>query len=454
MTAMPDFDRLLGAVLEADGPQSLPPGLVDAAVVEARTVGQRRPLVPLADHLGWPPIAWPVARATARRLSLVALLALLAAAVVASALLIAGTQPRRLVGDGERIYVWANSQAHLVTTDGVTSHSLPFFRGDGTDCATMVPGTMTVTRGGFGRWHVFDLTTLKPVGAVSTAYGGGERWSPGGATLVQFDFTGRVGLTTFVDPTRPVTRWIPVEGVVDVDWSLDGKRLAALAIREGVIHIVVIDAATEAVTTVATTMRGQAADLDWASDGSRIEVRVSVVGREALITALVDAGSGASFNLQDSAISDDPDTFPGDGALSPDGARFAWPTSGSISLLGPDGAVVASIPTVGLTRDLAWSADGRRLAFRAGERLVVADVASGTQVSIALAPTDPFQWLPSGEDLIVARQVDGRALVERYGSREFELIGWQDLGGPTLAPLPSDSALPLCLQLDAGVPAS
>lgn len=451
MTAMTDFDRMLGSVLEADGPQGLPPGLVDAALVEARTVDQRRPLIRVADHLGWPPIRWPVGRVTTRRFTLVALVALLTAALAAAAL-IAGTQPRRLVDDGERTYVWANGQAHLLTTGGVTAHTVPVFRGD--SCATLVPGTMLVTRAGFGQWHVIDLTTSEAVGSVSTDYGGGERWAPGAPTLAQFDVTGRVGITSFGDPTRPDTRWTPVDGVVDVDWSLDGERLAALAIREGVIHVVVIDAATDDRTTVATSLRGQNADVDWASNGSRIEVRVSPIGRSASITALVDLGSGASSNVQD-VIPDDPDTFPrGDGALSPDGERFAWPTPESISVLGRDGAVVATIPTTGQAQELAWSADGRRLAFRDGDRLVVADAASGTQVSMALAPTELFQWDMSGDDLIVARQVGGRVLVERYGSRDLELIAWHDLGGPTPAPLPSEYVPPLCLQLDAGVPAS
>lgn len=450
MTATTDFDRVLGAVLEADGPQALPPGLVDAALAQARATRQRRPLVRLADRHGWPPIAWPLRRAASRRFALLALVALLGAAVVASAVLIVGTQPRRLVGDGERIYVWANDQAHLITTDGVSSYAVPIFRGDG--CATLVPGTTHVTRAGFGQWHVIDLSTGQPVGSVSTDYGGGERWAAGAPMLAQFDFTGRVGITTFEDPTRPATSWVPVEGVVDVDWSLVGDRLAALAIREGVVHIVLIDPATGAVTSVETSLRGQSADVDWASNGSRIEVRVSPTGGPTPITALVDVGSGTSSLVQDD-IPDDPDTFPrGDGALSPDGERFAWPTPGSVDLLESDDTVLATIPTIGVAQELAWSAAGRRLAFRDGDSLVIADVAFGAQASLALASAEPFQWHPSGEDLIVVRQVDGRALVERYGSRDLQLIAWQDLGGPT--PAPSDYTAPLCLQLGAGAPGS
>lgn len=459
MTAMPDFDRLLGAVLEADGPQSLPPGLVDAAVVEARTVGQRRPLVPLADHLGWPPIAWPVARATARRLSLVALLALLAAAVVASALLIAGIQPRRLVGDGERIYVWANSKAHLITADGVFRRAVQVFRSD--DCATLVPGTMIVTRGGFGQWHVIDLTSGKPVGSVSTDYGGGERWSPGGATLAQFDYAGRVGITTFVDPTRPLTRWIPVPGVIDVAWSLAGDRLAALAVRDGLVVIDVIDvidAASATVTTTVTTLSSATPSIGWASNGPVVEVRVgtSVTGGFTSTTTLVDTQDASAITLPGIPMLDGQDPTPGFGALTPDGAVFALPSSSEITLFDGQGAPVATIPTDRAARELSWSADGRLLAFRDGERLVVADIDGRIRASADLGPTAPFLWDRDGSDLVVARPAVGGALVERYRGDDLTLVaGIQATspepvrsGLPTASALAVGASLPICLQLD------
>ncbi len=461
MTAMPDFDRLLGAVLEADGPQSLPPGLVEAALTEARTTSQRRPLIPVADPLGWPPIGWPVPRAASRRFALVTLVALLAAALVTSALLIAGGRPRALLDDGERIYVWANSRAHLVTPDGVSSYAVPFFRGDGADCATLVRGSMTVTRGGFGQWHVIDLTSGKPVGSVSTDYGGGERWSPGGATLAQFDYAGRVGITTFVDPTRPLTRWIPVPGVIDVAWSLAGDRLAALAVRDGLVVIDVIDvidAASATVTTTVTTLASATPSIGWASNGPVVEVRVgtSVTGGFTSTTTLVDTQDASAITLPGIPMLDGQDPTPGFGALTPDGAVFALPSSSEITLFDRQGAPVATIPTDRAARELSWSADGRLLAFRDGERLVLADIDGRIRASADLGPTAPFLWDRDGSDLVVARPAVGGALVERYRGDDLTLVaGIQATspepvrsGLPTASALAVGASLPICLQLD------
>ncbi|MEO6208372.1 MAG: hypothetical protein ABIP77_10530 [Candidatus Limnocylindrales bacterium] len=452
MTTLTDFDRLLSTVLEVDGPQGVPPGLVDAALAQARTVGQRRPFIPVADRLGWPPIGWPVPRAVQRRFTILTLVALLAAALVASALLIAGGRARSLVDAGERIYVWANSRAHLVTADGVTSLQTLNYRN--WLCPPLVPGTLIVGQSARGQWNLMDLTTGRAVGSVSTNYGGGERWSPHSAALALFDFTGRVGLVDLADPARPVTHWIPVLGVVDVAWSLDGDRLAVLVIRDGAISVVVIDAATDAVTTVATSLRGDEAQVGWASRGSRVDVRMAsvVAGGYAWTSTLVDTQSGTSIKLPDVRIPNGQEISPSFGALSPDGLKFAKPLAASVSVFNPEGDVVRTLPTVGPAQDLAWSPDGRHVAFRDGDALVVADVEDETRATMALDPTEPFAWHRSGEDLIVARQADGGAVVERYRGRDLELLAWKDLPSPAGTALPPDAANPRCLQLDDGLP--
>lgn len=459
MTATTDFDRLLGAVLEADGPQGLPPGMVDAALAESRTLGQRRPLIPLLDGLGWPPIGWPLPRAASRRFVLLAFVALLGAAVVASALLIAGGRPRPLVGAGERIYLWANGRAYLVTGDGVSSHAVPAFRGEATDCATLVPGTSIVTRGGFGQWHLIDLMTGQEVGSVSTDYGGGERWSPGGATLAQFDFTGRVGITTFVDPTRPLTRWVPVPGVIDVAWSLAGDRLAALAVRDGVVVIDVIDAASGAATTTVTTLTGATPSIGWASNGPVVEVRegTRASGGFTSTTTLVDTHDGSATTLTGIHMLDGQVPAPGPGALTPDGAVFALPSSSTITLFDRQGAPVATIVTDRAARDLAWSSDGRLLAFRDGERLVVADIDGRIRASADLDPSAPFLWDRVGSDLVVARPAAGGALVERYRGDDLTLVAGiratsltpVGSGRPAGSAVTGGASLQVCLQLDS-----
>jgi hypothetical protein len=54
MTASFDFDRLLESVLESGGPQTMPETVVEAGLTQARTVRQRRPIVPVLDRRAWP----------------------------------------------------------------------------------------------------------------------------------------------------------------------------------------------------------------------------------------------------------------------------------------------------------------------------------------------------------------------------------------------------------------
>ena len=82
MTATFDFDRLLGSVLEADGPQAVPADFVDGALATAREVGQRRPISSILDRRAWP-TRRGTAGFTATRVVVLALVALLVLALVA-----------------------------------------------------------------------------------------------------------------------------------------------------------------------------------------------------------------------------------------------------------------------------------------------------------------------------------------------------------------------------------
>ena len=50
----PRRDRILAEVLEGRGPTSVPAALVDAALAQASSIGQRRPIVPVFDRRAWP----------------------------------------------------------------------------------------------------------------------------------------------------------------------------------------------------------------------------------------------------------------------------------------------------------------------------------------------------------------------------------------------------------------
>ncbi len=86
MTATFEFDRLLESVLDADGPQTVPPTVVEAALTQSRALKQRRPRVSVLDRQAWP--AWRGSLPSGSRtipspLMRVLLLALIATALIA-----------------------------------------------------------------------------------------------------------------------------------------------------------------------------------------------------------------------------------------------------------------------------------------------------------------------------------------------------------------------------------
>ena len=88
MTATVDFDRLLGSVLEAGGPQEVPTDFVEAAMDTARAVDQRHPLAARLDRRAWP--SGRIGSAVTSPRVLATRLAVLGAAVVIVAIAVAG----------------------------------------------------------------------------------------------------------------------------------------------------------------------------------------------------------------------------------------------------------------------------------------------------------------------------------------------------------------------------
>ena len=88
MTATFDFDQLLESVLGDSGPKSAPADIVEAALVQARDVRQRRPHLNALDRRAWPAPRLSLADPAGARLATVGIVALLALALVAATLFI------------------------------------------------------------------------------------------------------------------------------------------------------------------------------------------------------------------------------------------------------------------------------------------------------------------------------------------------------------------------------
>ena len=86
MSATFDFDRQLVAALDDAGPSTAPVPRVVAALAQARSASQRRPLLGMLDRRAWPAGRFSMGNPTTARLALVGLVVLLTVALVATAI--------------------------------------------------------------------------------------------------------------------------------------------------------------------------------------------------------------------------------------------------------------------------------------------------------------------------------------------------------------------------------
>jgi hypothetical protein len=452
MTMLTDVDRLLGSVLEADGPQAVPPGLVEAALVEARATGQRRPLVRLLDPLAWPPLVGPLPRRASRRLATLALVALVVVAAIALAVLVGSPRPPRVLADGQRAFVWLGDRAYQFVGDGSTEHRVTPGRGAGS-CPTLIAGTTVIARVGFLGWDLVDVATDTVVGHVTFNIAGREIWSDDGRRMAILDEADRLGIATVDDPAAPELVWYDVPGFQGFDWSRGGDRAAVLSAVGGVQVLQVLDVTT-GIRRDVVRPEGTITDVRWSSDGP-ILIAVAA-GPGASTLTMIDPDGGPAIDL------------PGVGAdlvdataATADGTAIAFgrPSNG-IRVMDATGATLGTTVTSEPVRDLAWSASGDRLAFREGDALVVVDRDGTGRRAVSVAPNAVFRWDEATTDLIVASAGAGGVAVERYETASLTPIARLARPPASVVPTPPSSRgfvdeddVLICLELDEIGPA-
>jgi hypothetical protein len=453
MTMLTHVDRLLGSVLEADGPQTVPPGLVEAALVEARTTGQRRPLLRPFDPLAWPPLVGPLPRWASRRMATLAVVALLVVVAIAVALLVGSPRPPRVLADGQRAFVWLGDRAYQFIGDGSTEHQVTPGRSLGGRCPTLVTGTTAIARPGFMGWDLVDVSTDAVVAHITFNIAGREVWSPDGRRMVILDEAGRIGVATVGDRLATELVWYEVPNVQAFDWSRDGDRLVFLSRKGSELTLEVIDVTSWTRQPILRSV-GQSGAVQASSEGRNVVLAYQL---DASSVAIVDAGTGGSTEL--SGISGPTGLGPdldGGIAVTADGTSIAIVRSPTeILITDATGGTVGTTRTSQPARDLAWSGVGDRLAFREGDTLVVVDRDGARRRAVNVAPSASFQWDPATTDLIVASAGDDGVAVERYETASLTTIA--HLAQPPSAvasSLPSsrgfvdEVATPICLQLD------
>lgn len=224
----------------------------------------------------------------------------------------------------------------------------------------------------------------------------------------------------------------------DPDWSPDGRRIAFTSSRGGGgIYLIRPDGGG-----LRRLWRGEASDVDWSPDGRSLVF----VGKDGLYLLNVRNGNtrrilrGKEFEF----------AYP---AWSPDGGRVAFAReeqefSSGIYIVHLDGRGLKRLllrhrGSVGVARpgspaalsemEPAWSPDGRRIAFQAGDGYVVsASVESGRRRVIAEDGAYEPAWSPDGK--LIAYQCQGEVWVANADGSGDERRLAPDGGDPSWAP--------------------
>jgi hypothetical protein len=419
MTATYDFDRLLGSVLQSNGPQTLPSGVVDPALTTARTIRQRRPVVAGLDRRAWP--TQRLVPSSTTRLAMVGLAVLL----VLAALAVGGAVGTHLLDQTHRgprgpiasvpptapspssdsvvaPVVQTPPPAPPVDPNGVFS-ALSYstfrlgcrepFRLDLTtgaslsigDCHDLVaPDSSSVGRRGPAGLMVSNQggSASVPVDAPKDAYP--MAWSPDSRWLVW---------TAAEDPTgRPM-----VAGIV----SADGSRQVRLPAP---------DAAWETPS--------------WSPDSSRVAIATSA-------GLLVGKADGSDLRIIGS--------FPTPLAWAPGGDRFAYVYGGDLWTVNIDGAGPTNLTrfTFGGAGTAAWSPFGGTIAVMQGRTLWFVDLFGGrhgVDLGIdAASGVSQLAWAPAGGSLAVALGGD-RSAIDLVSSDGASVVRVEDAASPTWYP--------------------
>jgi len=233
-------------------------------------------------------------------------------------------------------------------------------------------------------------------------------------------------------------------------WAPDGSQL--LFLRPGEFRILGWDVRTRTLQTVyVASSTPQSMSVTW--DNGNPEIALSTLGRQTELRALDLAGtsgvSGAPHLLFQGAQS---------GAYSPDGRWVAFSRQSrgvDVWIAQVDGAGPRQLTNLGARalREVAWSPDGRQIAFHArlssNAQVFVLDVdldaetAEPPDATLRIAPRRPIetefnlvspQWSHDGRDLYVLRYDVGRGRLMRVPAAGGELEDLFESDGARLHP--------------------
>jgi hypothetical protein len=412
MTILTDVDRLLGSVLEADGPQTVPPGLVEAALVEARSVEQRRPLVPVLDRRTWPSPA-PVRGVS--RLALVGAVGIVVVAMFGA-----------VIGGGQPVPPAASASPSPSVSPSASS-SAPSPSAVGRVVGDDEPWIVLIARtaGGYGVHFVRpDGSDLHRWSADIPGTQEHPDWSPDGRQLVIDALDGAGVRDLWIanadgsDARVAVDCVDPCKWADEPAWSPDGASIAFqhvvlgdLGTMTSTLEILDIATGTSRVVLTMPTRQVLLAPR-WAPDGRRLVVEVARVPEDSY---LVDADGGAIGIVDlDSAqpaveLLTDMASLGQTPDWSPDGGWIVWASSvdgdrGHTELMRsrPDGtdvrAITAVVPDGAAATNPTYSPDGSRILFTlvpaSGDSKLMSIAPDGTDMRSATGDVETFGGWP------------------------------------------------------------
>jgi Tol biopolymer transport system component/DNA-binding SARP family transcriptional activator len=227
--------------------------------------------------------------------------------------------------------------------------------------------------------------------------------------------------------------------------SPDGKFIAYATGPTGRLRIYVRQLAGGRPIAVAESVAGDQHWPRWSPDGTHLSFEagraiyeVPALGGPAKM--LVAPGPGPSLNGE-GALTDE---GPGYLAWSPDGRRIAYAAGREIHVRAVAGGPVTRIATVDQPHSFAWSPDGSRLAFVSGNSAFVyapnaiGNIAPSSVWTVAATGGEPArvtdasslntspEWLPDGRNLLF--------ISNRDGSRDIYRVDIGPDGRPSAAP--------------------